>query len=227
MSFLSIKIPQGSLGNKVVQTITKKWQTLDKARGELERHGFVGPTPPGGEAPRVDARLLENIASPDYLQTYSELTAWYGFGESMKGEYEGAINECKTTLNILGAEIKKNAKDANIARKGEKGWKAISPDDLKVLLLSNPEYQAVLLRCQEEEQKLLLLTSRMKGMFRTLALMSRNIEMKKMEATAGQGASNWISRTRNPQQTTSQFGSAPVLHPRRLAPHEEPDDPED
>lgn len=223
MSFLSIKLQPGSLGNKMVKTITQKWQTYEKSRVELEKHGFLGPTPPGGSAPHVDARLLENISSPNYLQTYSELTAWYGFGEAMKGEYEAEINECKTTLNVLGAEIKKTAKEDSAAHKGEKGWKALSSDDLKVLLLTNPEYQAVLLRCQEAEQKLLLLTSRMKGMFRTLALMSRNIEMKKMEAAAGQGVSNWHTRTRNPQQ----FSETPVLHPRRLAPHEEQDDPED
>ena len=180
--FLNLKgLTSGSVGHQEATTISTKWDTFPSVRKDMDSLGFREPNPPHGEVPIVKATNLENVQSREYTTKYSQLVAWLSFGENHRGTLNAERLGTRNALRILSATIRRKAKQDHAAMGKEKGWKAYTPGELNDLVLVDVEYQKVLLRDQEISQKLEILEGYLKGISRAVALMSRNIELKKME----------------------------------------------
>lgn len=223
-----LNIPKGDIGAAKASTIANKWNTYDEAENELSKLGFKIPAPPKGDVPAVRADLLENVQSPEYTTRYAELVSWVSFGETMRGAYEAKRLQYRTALRVTAAEIRRKAKETNDAGKGSRGWKPLTPADLQALLLVDVHYQDLLLLDQKITQRIEILTGFMKGISRAVALMSRNIELKKIDIE-GQRAlqSNRMAGVQPPVRSPAR--RIPVLSPHEeyRAPHEEPLDEPD
>ena len=218
-----LKLPKGNIGTAKAGSIMSKWDTYRSAEVDLAHFGFKLPPPPKGDVPAVQANLLENVQAPEYTTKYAELVAWISFGETLLGSYEAKRLQYRNALKVIGSEIKKKAKEVNDVDKGTRGWKPLAPADVQSLLLADPDYQDTLLKEQEIVQRIELLSGYMKGISRAVALMSRNIELKKLEIAAQSGLQSGRSLPAPTPVMRTPARRVTVLtpHDEHRAPHEE------
>lgn len=215
-----LNVTKGAIGAAKAKSISSKWDTYGEAEAELSKLGFKLPAPPRGEVPAVRAGLLENVQSAEYVSKYAELVAWISFGETLRGSYEAERLQFRNALRVIGAEVRKKAKEDNDASKGSRGWKPLAPVDVQTLLLVNSDYQEMMLRDQKLTQRIELLSGHMKGVSRAVALMSRNIELKRLELeTKGGAIGRRSSVSDQPARTPGR--KVPTLYPQHPLPHEE------
>jgi hypothetical protein len=195
--FLNLQgMPAAAMGRGEAGRVTQRWDTYEEVRAEMDRLGFRELHPPGKAIPTVKASELENVQSPAYSQKYTELVGWLSFGESMRGSLTAELLETRNALKALAAEIRRKAKEVPAGSPR----KALAPAELTDLVVSDSEYQRIMIRDQRLTQKLHILEGSLKGISRAAQLMSRNIERVKLEYEA---QSNRAGR--------AGFGAVPVL----------------
>lgn len=236
MTYLDLSgMPVGAMGKRDVDKVTGKWNTYDRVRNEMAKIGFRELDPPSDlKVPTLSPGDLENVQDNAYTSLYTRFVAWLSFGESHMGVLSAERREIRTAMRVLAAEIRKKAKSDFAATRGPAGKaKSIDKTELSDLVLTDSSYQALLLRDQETSQKMEIIEHLLKGISRNVQLMSRNIEMKRLELQfTGQGG-NLQRRLTGTRPGEGRGGSTmPTFVPSRMRqdqrkPQEKPEEEDD
>lgn len=174
----NLRLPDGlplGAGREQTQAVTKTWNTVDIVLEEMELRGLGQKDQPVFQCPELDVEVLTTNDSRHYSQTYAELLAWFGYVSTIHAEIKARVLQYKNMQRVLAAQSKKTQRDVKT------GVKKPTKDELEEALLLNPEYQQVTLELQRHEQANFLYDAKVDNIERSLRLISRQIEVRRLD----------------------------------------------
>lgn len=180
---LTIDEDRLGLGQAVEREVTDYWNTIDDVMIEVMKEGFKIMDMPAYGCPHLDPSILTNISPDKYAVITLQLESWQSYTESTMAAIRGGILECENEISDLEAAMRTGIRQ----EAKQTGEKKPAEDVIKDTVLCNPRRREVVHRHQMLKQKFELIESHYKKLGRELKILSRWIEMRKMEMTPPAG----------------------------------------
>lgn len=165
------------VGEEQKKTLQEHWNTLGDIETNLQAKGFVDFKIPDFECPELNEHVLTSPDSKQYTEVYVHLLAWYNFMSECYAKVEAKILQLENMQEILGAQTRKMARDVTEAA----GAKKPTVEEMKDRLLLNPEYLEVMHELQQQQQSKVLMGRKVDALERSLRLISRQVEIRKLD----------------------------------------------
>jgi hypothetical protein len=166
------------IGETAKNNIVDHWNTIDQVELQLTQQGIVEKQKPAFACPEVDENLLTSTNHTEYSAIYSRLLAWYNYVTPTFARVKCRVLEFENMLDRIGATIRKELKGTNkLVVKTEK----LSPDEIKDAILLDPNHAMVALELQRYQQQKIQLEAFLEILDRSLKVVSRQVEIKKLE----------------------------------------------
>lgn len=187
-------LPMGP-GQEAVKTIEQKWDTLDEQLEDMHVKGLISKDAPQFVCPELTPDMLTTTNSQNYTETYVHLNAWFGYTTEIYAQVQAAVLQYKNMRDIFQAEGRKVSRTiAGVEDGDSKKTKAPTKEELADKLLLNPEYQAVLLKLQRYQQSELLFKAKVESIERSLRVISRQVEIRRLDQDQSRTGSNMPGR---------------------------------
>lgn len=189
---LDVRVPVG-IGTEKKESIIERWSTYQKVEGSVTALGLGELHQPQNECPTLTAEMLNEADSNRYADNQQWVSSWLSFSTELLARVEAQMLEYENMLLVLTAETKRSYRELNQAA----GEKKITVDEMNQKLVLSPEYQSVKHALQEQEQKRLLLRARVDTLDSMSRLLSRRIELTKIDFNSQRGVAGTNSRFKN------------------------------
>lgn len=200
-------LPLGA-GEGETQNIKTHWDTAGAVERELESKGLVPYTQPVETCPELTAEVLTSPDSRKYTETYVKLLSWYNYSSELLAQVRVQVIQYENMQSILDAQTRKVAKAQSEAAGGKKPAEA----ELQQRLLLNPEYLEVTRDLQRFQQAKICLDAKVEGLERSLRLISRQVEIRRMDLEQTRTGAAMPARGRfegeHPPVPQNRFGGA-------------------
>lgn len=160
----------------------------------MERLGYVSLEQPKTMCPVLTAEMLTTTDANAYTTMFAEFKAWRDFYRERLAEVSNLVLQYKNMLIILEVQTKKVLREMADARQ-----ERLSIDRLKEKVLENPEYQDAMLELQRYTQGKELLESKFESLDKSLSMISRQIEIRRIDIEQHRVANNLGYRGVPPQ----------------------------
>ena len=189
----SLKLPN-SLGAPITRTpvtrqIHEKWDTYDEIDESLQGRGFEEGRRPGGEFPNLTSEDLTSIDSKQYTSRYVEFLSWWRYAGETLATIKAQMLQIENEMSEIETETKKDMR--NLA---ESKTKKPTADEVTTAVESQPRYKDLKLLKQRAEQSRLLMDTRLEYLERSLRLISRQVEIRRLDLEQGKVEHNMPMR---------------------------------
>lgn len=182
-------IPIGA-GRSRVESIQTTFSTADEVTQLLvETMGYYPLQPPQYPCPVLDVSMLTTDDWKAYSLNWSMFKAWWDFYNEKLAEVSNQVLQCKNTLTMIETATKKAQRELASAT-----HEKITEARLKEQVLENPEYQAALLELQRYQQAKELVEAKFESLDKSLAMLSRQIEIRRIDLEQTRTGSNIPNR---------------------------------
>lgn len=192
---LNARMPVG-IGTERKITIIEHWDTFNGVEGTVISLGLGELHQPENECPNLTAEMLNEVNSSNFSNTQQWFASWLSFCTELQARVDAQVLQYENMLMVLTAETKKNYRDQHeLAGSG----KRLTVDELNQKLVLSSEYLSVKHSLQQLEQKKLLLRARVDTLDNSVRLLSRRIELAKIDISAQRhvdGANDRFARPR-------------------------------
>lgn len=186
--FLPASLPMGA-GQQQQQQLEQSWDTVEHIHNEVRAMGFTDLPSPEYECPELTPDKLTTTDSRSYTETYAHLLGWFNFASEKLSEVQARVLQYENMIDVLTAQTRRTA--ATIAKNA--GTK-MTVEERHDNLLLNPEYQEISLKLQKYKQAKILLTAKVDGLERSLRVVSRQVEIRRLDQDTSKVVSNMPSR---------------------------------
>ncbi len=187
------------VGAEAQRTIQEHWDTYDKAEGAIITLGLGELHQPDNECPHLTADMLNEPDSNKYSDNQQWFSSWLNFTTELLARIDAQVLQYRNMLVVLTAETKKGYRERNAEeRASDKRTKKLSIDEINQKMYSTTEYQTITHALQQLEQKRLMLKARVETLSNDVKLLSRRIELTKIDVSAQRAVSGADSRFRSP-----------------------------
>lgn len=187
---LPVNLPLGA-GQEQKQNIMQKWNTADDVEAELHMHGFTAREKPAFACPELTSDSLTTTDSKSYTETYAHLLSWFGYASELYARVQADVLQYKNMRDVLEAEGRKTARELQEA---SGATKKPTKEELEDRMLLNPEYQEVKLKLQRYEQAELLFKAKVDSIERSLRVISRQVEIRRLDYEQNRTGGNMPGR---------------------------------
>jgi hypothetical protein len=193
---LGKKIPIG-VGAQEAQSIQARWDTADDSDRRVIGTGLVDHPKPEFSCPDLDADTLTTPDSRSYTETYVHILAWFNYSNELLANVQARVLQYDNMLRVLTAQTRIRQREISAAS----GAKKMPEEEIQDLLYTNPEYQNILLELQRYKQLKLMMESKVDAIERSLKVISRQVEIRKLDIEQQKNANNMPTRgyTRDPR----------------------------
>jgi hypothetical protein len=192
----NLQIPRSAslgAGTAKALTIQQKWDTVDEVEAEILKKGLVNHAQPQFMCPELTADSLTTTDSRSYTETYVHLLSWFTYSSEILAQVQARIVQYDNMLEILAAEHRKAER-----QRTPHGAKPPTVEERKDLLLLNPDYQEVLHKLQRYQQSKITLTAQVDSIERSLRVISRQVEIRRLDQDQSRTGSNIPQRGYQP-----------------------------
>lgn len=190
---LPATLPLGP-GQEVSKTVSQKWDTIDDQLADMHVRGLVSRDPPQQACPELTSDMLTTTDSKSYSETYALLNSWFGYVSEVYAQVQATVLQLENTQEILEAEGRRVARTIAGEEGSGKKTKGPTKEELSDKLLLNPEYQEVKLKLQRYKQSQLLFKAKLESIERSLRVVSRQVEIRKLDQDQTRIGSNMPGR---------------------------------
>ncbi len=200
----SLRIPRTlpvGVGEEKKKQIQGEWDTADAVEIGIRDRGFPDHTQPTFDCPEIDINLLTNPDSKQYSEAYSRLLGWFTFASEALAQLQVRVLQYENMQDIIAAQTRQTAREQS----DQQGAKKPTAEEMKDRLLRNPEYLDITLNLQKYQQGMIIMSAKVEGLERTLRLISRQIEIRRLDieqqrtSTAIPGRNQRSPFSRDPQ----------------------------
>ena len=202
-------------GAAVEQAISTKWDTIQEIEEQVIARGFPDKTKPKDDCPELTGDLLTTPDSRHYTDMYVLLLAWFNYSNELLAQARARIIQYKNMRDILAAEGRRVVRK-QLADDPDPKKKKLTVQEFEDKMLLNPEYQHVLFELQKTEQMEITMTARVESIERSLRVISRQVEIRRLDLEQARNEHNMPGRG---QERPALYG--PFMggnFPRRLGP---------
>lgn len=175
------------------EAIAKKWDTAEAARKYTRDAGFPEPERPSFGMPKLSPEELNTPDNRSYTEKYGRFHAWLCYATPFLAEIKVDLLQLANQKSRIALAIKEQvrAQNANLLKADR-----ITEAQLKDKTELDPTYTRLSAQEQELIQKRLLVESYVDTINETMKIISRQIEIRKMELGGGQQTENMPGRGR-------------------------------
>lgn len=177
----SLEIPFDLLGTSQTEEeeIAQSRGTQVRALNAVKRLGLPILTQPQDAGfPSLELTDLTTTDAKEYMETYLNHVNWFTYLNELKALVDNTIQELQNELEDIAARTRRSQRDVSD--------KKLTKEEVNDRLRENPTWRALDIKLQEEKQALALLRPKIEGLYRKIQLMSRTIEVRKLDAAAAE-----------------------------------------
>lgn len=172
------------------------WEgTHDEAVQEVGALGFHRVLPPRFTCPVLDPKELTNMNLTQYAETHIRYVAWWHYAENNLAYCRSMLLGVKRQLGQLEARLK----IYYASYKNPTTGKPFSIDDRKLMVETNPRFVELYRDQTKLEAEKELLESHTDGLSKGAALISRHVELRRLDMESGRASGNMPGRGLYPQ----------------------------
>lgn len=188
-----LRLPSGmdDVGATAEANIHKRWDYSTEVKAYLEDElGIPPPREPSFACPTLLAEDLTNPDSKTYTERYSEFLAWYNFLSETLARHVAVSLEHKAEMEDLSATLResfrKNSKKTT--RSGEA--KAPPAAEMEDRIHTHPRYVELRQKNLKTSEVIEMLGRKVESLKSSLALLSRQVEIRRQNFDSGNRGSN-------------------------------------
>lgn len=161
-----------------LEAILSKFDTQNAVEQDLKHMGLTDEKKPAFELPEITPEALTTTDNTQYTTLYSQQLAWQNYLSPIVAKVCSGLLQAENQMVLIEAAIEKRLKAQNKLRTKEE---KLDKNDIKNEVLNDPIYQEAMLEAQRLKQYKLRLEAMTEIAGRNLRVISRQIELKKME----------------------------------------------
>lgn len=186
----------------VNRKIHARWDTFEEVDASLKAKGFADCHQPVTLFPNLTAEQLTQTPNREYTALHAVYLEWYRYTAEEFARLRALALQIKNEMDDIQYEIKKELRN----RPGKRP----SEDDIAVAIGTHGPYKELKQLQQRAEQAKELLGTKVDYLERSLRVISRQVELRKIDAGQGGVNDHMPSRGRGPYGTG---GFPPVRGP--------------
>ena len=170
------------VGESTQEEIHVQWSTYEQAKYALEQeYGMIPPQEPNWAPPVLTLKDLTESQGKDYTEKYMQLTAWYGYLSEVKSRVNAQVLELDNEMKQIEARMREGMRERSTKRTKAGESKAPPAQEMEDKIRLDPHYTELGVKKQGLEQMATMLTSRINKHEYEIKLMSRQVEIKRVE----------------------------------------------
>ena len=180
-----LHLPDGALGVSASeqQAIRAKWNTLEEIEEELAGKGLVAMERPPFEYPgAVTPDQLTTQNNQEYSTLYAQHLGWYNFVALTLARVKAMLLQINNEMDDIEVRIRKELKDQNKRLAKDERF---NEKDISDSVSSDQRYKELTLEKQRFDQKKLEYDAYLDNMDRNLKVISRQVEIRRLEHEGG------------------------------------------
>jgi hypothetical protein len=171
--------------------LAQYWEgSHDNAERELWHMGFERIRQPEFTCPVLDPKALTSADLSSYGELHARIQRWHNYAENTLAYVKSMLLGNERQMKQLVAQLK----ILYAGYKNPSTGKPYGVDDRKMFAENNPRYVELLRQQTELEQKKILMESYCEGLSKSASLVSRHIELRKLDMGGDQQGHNMPSR---------------------------------
>lgn len=188
-----LRLPPGmdDVGETAEANIHKRWGYINDVIDYMENElGVAPPKEPGFPCPTLTSEDLTNPDSKTYTIRYCQFNSWWEYLSEVLARHEAKELEFKAEMSDLEATLRESFRkhSAKTTRAGErKAPPALEMDDK---IETNPRYVELKQLSLKVAEIIKILGSKVKSLERSLALLSRQVEIRRQNFDNSNRVSN-------------------------------------
>lgn len=171
--------------------LAEQWEKVhDEAEKELYHLGFYRVAQPEFTCPILDPKSLTTADLASYTEMHARFQRWHNYAENTQSYVESILIGIKRQLKQLEAQLLLMYG----SHKNPATGKPFSVDDRKIFVENNPRYVELLQDQTKFEQMHKQMESQVSNLSRSGALISRHIELRKLDVEGDRVGHNMPGR---------------------------------
>lgn len=165
------------------QQIHNKWDTADHIEAELAMQGFVQMPLPAYECPQVTEELLTTEDNTKYTTAYAQLNSWFNYSSQLLARVTTSLLQAENEMEMIESSMRVSMRERLKGAKGDDGKPLkMTAEQMQDEVNVNERYVELKLIAQMFKQRKITLAAFLDGIERGLRVISRQVEIRKMEA---------------------------------------------
>jgi len=182
--------PTLGVGQAQKTSIIEAWSTYKDVETDVTSR-IADAKLPTREYEEVSADTLSNPDSREYTENYAFYLGWFSYANEELAKVEARVLQYENIVEQVTAETRVQLRE----RAKVLGTK-YTVEEMKDLLALTPEYKEALRELQVSQQERLLLKAKVERMDRSLRVISRQVELRKLDWETSQTGHNLQNRGR-------------------------------
>lgn len=176
--------------------IQQQHDTFDDVELTLSKLGFNPIEKPQRQCPKLTAEILATVNTVEYSSAYTQFNSWHSYAHNTLARLKAYRLQISREMDDIARRIRMASYKTKGAGKGP------SKEQLSDLVESNPRYMELDLTKLKLDQQIMLTESQVDSLERDLRLISRQIELLRMDHENGRTEHNIPNRGRAPGRLT-------------------------
>lgn len=180
----TLRIPEnlGGVGASTEQAIHQDWDTYSSVVRELEmKYGFPAPKEPDFNAPTLSVEDLTEAQGREYTEKYLHFTSWFNYTSQVVAYHQAKLLQLENEMKQIEAKMREGMRERS-SRTTKGGEKKPPPlAEMADIIRLDPRYTELGQQRQWHEQVLYISRTNAAAYESSVKLISRQIEIKRME----------------------------------------------
>lgn len=191
----------------VAAAVESRWgSTIARVNNRLQQQGFYDVTMPDVHCPEVTTDILLTTDVRTYTVAYEGLLRWFNYTGVLYARIRATLLGVENEMDTIASKKRTLLREYN--RKLEKTQKkdVVNADEMEDIINEDVVYSDLKLQKQELMQAKIQLEARVEGLERSLRVVSRQVEIRKVESMGGNRAQNMPNPLPLPGPSRGQWG---------------------
>lgn len=159
------------------QNIHSQWDTIGAIEGEIAMKGFVPMDTPLYECPQITEELLTTADHDAYTAAFTQQLAWFNYASQVLAQATSHLLQYENEMEMIESRLRTTFREEISGGTRSKMTKEEMQDEINL----DKRYGELKLGAQKYKQKKIQLQAYVEGIERGLRVISRQIEIRKME----------------------------------------------
>jgi len=176
-----------------------KWDTQGQVEENLKKSGFSQPVKPSSPRPSVTAEQLTTVINKDYTVLYAQHLAWFNYTGPILARVRARLLQVRNEMRDIEVRIRRELRKKNRDLPRDERF---NEKDIEDETWTDPRYKALVNEEQQFEQTKLQLEAYLRETEETLKVISRQVEIRKIELEGARSETSMPGRGRFPNLRT-------------------------
>lgn len=183
------------------QKIRDDFDTMDGVNTLLEKHGITPAPKPGFGCPEVSEDDLTTTDNTKYTTVYARLLAWFNYMGPLLAAVVAELLQIENAMVYTEAAFRKKARELNLGKKPRtEGW--VTEAEIADAITLDADYHELHVEKQRLSQMKAMLASHTERVERSMRVVSRQVEIRKIELEGSRTEHNMPGRNKFPTLRT-------------------------